>query len=66
MTVRLLDPPLHEFLPHSPEEMQVCAACVGRVVRHGVWCHELSEFASVRVSKLLCEINYFGDVVRGC
>lgn len=23
VTMRLLDPPLHEFLPHSHEEMQV-------------------------------------------
>ena len=22
VTIRLLDPPLHEFLPHEPEEMR--------------------------------------------
>lgn len=27
MIVRLLDPPLHEFLPNTPEEMQVCFVC---------------------------------------
>ncbi len=35
VTVRLLDPPLHEFLPHSHDEMQVtdpffCNSCVNR------------------------------------
>jgi pyruvate,orthophosphate dikinase len=29
VTVRLLDPPLHEFLPHTPEEMQSVAAASG-------------------------------------
>eukprot|EP00752_Nemacystus_decipiens_P009745 g8703.t1 len=30
VTVRLLDPPLHEFLPHSPVEMQALADTVGK------------------------------------
>eukprot|EP00903_Cladosiphon_okamuranus_P013193 g12305.t1 len=30
VTVRMLDPPLHEFLPHSPEEMQALADTVGK------------------------------------
>nr|AIT69949.1 pyruvate orthophosphate dikinase [Sargassum henslowianum]AIT69950.1 pyruvate orthophosphate dikinase [Sargassum henslowianum]AIT69954.1 pyruvate orthophosphate dikinase [Sargassum vachellianum] len=30
VTVRLLDPPLHEFLPHSPDEMQSLADTLGK------------------------------------
>jgi pyruvate,orthophosphate dikinase len=30
VTIRLLDPPLHEFLPHSEEEMRTLAAATGR------------------------------------
>ncbi|CAN0499331.1 unnamed protein product, partial [Ectocarpus sp. 8 AP-2014] len=30
VTMRLLDPPLHEFLPHSHEEMQSLADTVGK------------------------------------
>ena len=38
VTVRLLDPPLHEFLPHSVEDMQViCFWCVAYVVFCLVW-----------------------------
>tara|TARA_R110002110_G_scaffold2693_2_gene12740 strand:- start:335 stop:1654 length:1320 start_codon:yes stop_codon:yes gene_type:complete len=29
VTIRLLDPPLHEFLPHTPEEMQQVAEASG-------------------------------------
>jgi pyruvate,orthophosphate dikinase len=29
VTIRLLDPPLHEFLPHSPEEIAEVAAALG-------------------------------------
>ncbi|WP_299132200.1 putative PEP-binding protein [uncultured Amaricoccus sp.] len=29
VTIRLLDPPLHEFLPHSPEEMRDLAEAMG-------------------------------------
>ena len=29
VTIRLLDPPLHEFLPHTPAEMDEVAAAVG-------------------------------------
>ena len=29
VTIRLLDPPLHEFLPHSPEELAEVAAAAG-------------------------------------
>jgi pyruvate,orthophosphate dikinase len=32
VTVRLLDPPLHEFLPHGEEDMQSLAASVGKPV----------------------------------
>ncbi|MFA7554653.1 MAG: pyruvate, phosphate dikinase [Spongiibacteraceae bacterium] len=32
VTVRLLDPPLHEFLPHSNEEMEALAARIGKPV----------------------------------
>ncbi|MGQ4808899.1 Pyruvate, phosphate dikinase [Candidatus Entotheonellaceae bacterium PAL068K] len=30
VTIRLLDPPLHEFLPHTPEEIGVLAAYMGK------------------------------------
>lgn len=33
LTVRLLDPPLHEFLPHSKEEMQALATTLGKSVQ---------------------------------
>ncbi|CAM9564819.1 unnamed protein product [Sphacelaria rigidula] len=33
LTVRLLDPPLHEFLPHSKEEMQALAETLGKSVQ---------------------------------
>jgi pyruvate, orthophosphate dikinase len=45
VTIRLLDPPLHEFLPHTEEEMQEVAAAIGSSVdklRRRV--QELSEF----------------------
>jgi pyruvate,orthophosphate dikinase len=29
VTIRLLDPPLHEFLPHAPEEIAEVAAAIG-------------------------------------
>nr|AIT69956.1 pyruvate orthophosphate dikinase [Dictyopteris undulata] len=32
LTIRLLDPPLHEFLPHSEEEMKTVAEVVGKPV----------------------------------
>ena len=32
VTVRLLDPPLHEFLPHTPEEMSALAKRIGKPV----------------------------------
>jgi pyruvate,orthophosphate dikinase len=32
VTIRLLDPPLHEFLPHSPKEIQEVADNTGRSV----------------------------------
>tara|TARA_R110000823_G_scaffold132777_8_gene261344 strand:- start:33595 stop:36201 length:2607 start_codon:yes stop_codon:yes gene_type:complete len=30
VTVRLLDPPLHEFLPHTPEDIESLAARIGK------------------------------------
>jgi pyruvate,orthophosphate dikinase len=30
VTIRLLDPPLHEFLPHTPTEIEAVAAALGR------------------------------------
>jgi pyruvate, orthophosphate dikinase len=33
VTIRLLDPPLHEFLPHSDEEVRALARATGRTVR---------------------------------
>ncbi|MBL8820860.1 MAG: hypothetical protein JNL58_32905, partial [Planctomyces sp.] len=29
VTIRLLDPPLHEFLPHEPKEIQEVAEAMG-------------------------------------
>ncbi len=34
VTIRLLDPPLHEFLPNEPEEMQDIAEAIGVSERH--------------------------------
>jgi pyruvate, orthophosphate dikinase len=45
VTVRLLDPPLHEFLPHSPEEIAEVAKAAGVTpdhIRHRA--EELQEF----------------------
>ncbi|HEX4146314.1 MAG TPA: pyruvate, phosphate dikinase [Pirellulales bacterium] len=45
VTIRLLDPPLHEFLPHSGEEQQALAGKIGisaDVIARRV--HELHEF----------------------
>ena len=45
VTVRLLDPPLHEFLPHSEEDIQAVADSLGRSigdVRHAL--ESLHEF----------------------
>jgi len=44
VTIRLLDPPLHEFLPHTPEEMQQVAEASGVSVEHlRIRADELSE-----------------------
>ena len=32
VTIRLLDPPLHEFLPHTDEEIAEVAAAIGKDV----------------------------------
>ncbi|QFU76208.1 pyruvate, phosphate dikinase [Halioglobus maricola] len=32
VTIRLLDPPLHEFLPHTEEDMQALATSIGKPV----------------------------------
>ena len=45
VTVRLLDPPLHEFLPQSEEDIRAVADALGRSigdVRHGL--ESLHEF----------------------
>ena len=45
VTVRLLDPPLHEFLPHDEEELQSVAAAMGvPVSRLRVQVENLKEF----------------------
>jgi pyruvate,orthophosphate dikinase len=36
VTIRLLDPPLHEFLPHTEEEMHAVAEAIGLPVE-GLW-----------------------------
>ncbi len=45
MTVRYLDPPLHEFIPKTETEMKVLADAMGVTVEHvKVKCDELHEF----------------------
>ena len=45
MTVRYLDPPLHEFIPKTEAEMKDLAAAMGVTVEHvKVKCDELHEF----------------------
>ncbi len=45
MTVRYLDPPLHEFIPKTEAEMKVLADAMGVTVEHvKVKCDELHEF----------------------
>ena len=45
MTIRLLDPPLHEFLPQSDEEMEEVAAASGvDAAKLKQRAHELHEF----------------------
>jgi pyruvate,orthophosphate dikinase len=34
VTIRLLDPPLHEFLPHTPQEIEQVAQDVGKTAAH--------------------------------
>jgi pyruvate, orthophosphate dikinase len=34
ITIRLLDPPLHEFLPHSPEDIATLSEHIGKPVAH--------------------------------
>lgn len=56
VTIRLLDPPLHEFLPHSPEEIGVLAAFMGMG-------HEVAKVRE-RVEKLRESNPMLGH--RGC
>ncbi len=45
VTIRLLDPPLHEFLPHTDEEMEAVAAAMGvSTARLRARAQELHEF----------------------
>jgi pyruvate,orthophosphate dikinase len=45
VTIRLLDPPLHEFLPHSPEELRSVAEAMGIEIKAlTARALELSEF----------------------
>jgi pyruvate,orthophosphate dikinase len=56
VTIRLLDPPLHEFLPHSEEEMQEVAkamnAPVEKLKRRAVELHEFNPMLGFRGCRL--------------
>ncbi len=54
VTIRLLDPPLHEFLPHTPEEIQQVAQKIDQAVD--------------RIEKKLEQLHEFNPMLghRGC
>ncbi|MBL0403966.1 pyruvate, phosphate dikinase [Microvirga aerilata] len=56
VTIRLLDPPLHEFLPHSEEEMQEVAkamnAPVEKLKRRALELHEFNPMLGFRGCRL--------------
>jgi pyruvate,orthophosphate dikinase len=56
VTIRLLDPPLHEFLPHSEEEMQEVAkamnAPIEKLKRRAVELHEFNPMLGFRGCRL--------------
>jgi pyruvate,orthophosphate dikinase len=56
VTIRLLDPPLHEFLPNSEEEMQEVAEAagvdIGRVRQRAVQLHEANPMLGHRGCRL--------------
>ncbi|MET0530377.1 MAG: pyruvate, phosphate dikinase [Microvirga sp.] len=56
VTIRLLDPPLHEFLPHSEEEMQEVAkamnASVEKLKRRAAELHEFNPMLGFRGCRL--------------
>ncbi|WP_114946572.1 pyruvate, phosphate dikinase [Microvirga calopogonii] len=56
VTIRLLDPPLHEFLPHSDEEMQEVAkamnASVDKLKRRAIELHEFNPMLGFRGCRL--------------
>ena len=56
VTVRLLDPPLHEFLPHTDEEYQVIADLLGKTLAEvklkGATLHEANPMLGHRGSRL--------------
>jgi pyruvate,orthophosphate dikinase len=64
VTVRLLDPPLHEFLPHSEEDMQALAGRIGKPVEkireateHLSEVNPMLGFRGVRLSVVYPEIT---------
>ncbi len=56
VTIRLLDPPLHEFLPHSPEEMVEIARAAGadplRITHRAAQLHESNPMLGHRGCRL--------------
>lgn len=56
VTIRLLDPPLHEFLPHTEEEMEEVAkamnASVDKLKRRAVELHEFNPMLGFRGCRL--------------
>ncbi|OQW51625.1 pyruvate, phosphate dikinase [Candidatus Raskinella chloraquaticus] len=56
VTIRLLDPPLHEFLPHSDEEIAEVAAAMGatpeRLKRRAAELHEFNPMLGFRGCRL--------------
>ncbi len=56
VTIRLLDPPLHEFLPHSDEEIEEVAAAMGasaeKLKRRAAELHEFNPMLGFRGCRL--------------
>jgi pyruvate, orthophosphate dikinase len=56
VTIRLLDPPLHEFLPHTPEEVAQVAASMGvsseKLQRRAAELHEFNPMLGFRGVRL--------------
>src|SRR4029078_946093 len=56
VTIRLLDPPLHEFLPHAEEDVEAVAAATGlaaaKLLRRAAELHEVNPMLGHRGCRL--------------